>query len=520
MDQYDNAGTDARTPVIVAVGQFVLQTPDRPDQALPPSDIAARSGLAALQDAGCSTLANEIDTLYVTRSLADSLLVKPTPPFGESNNLPRSIAIRLGITPERLIYGETGGQAPQRQVNEIAEKIFAGECDVVMLTGAEAIGIEKKALRSNWSLEWWEKVDPHVEDRGPGKGIVSDWEYRYGIGRPAQVYSLFEHAWRHKHGLDWSEHRRLMAHVMAPFSRVAANDENAFFPVAREEEFLFEVSSSNYLLVDPYTKYLVAQDAVNMGASVILTSVGRARSLGIPESNYVYLHGYADADDKLVTERADLSTSLAIKAAGQLALSSAGLSIDEIIYFDLYSCFPCAVIFAAEALKLELDDVSHPPTVTGGLPFFGAPGNNYSMHAIANMAKKLRAEPSEYGLVLANGGFLSKESVGIYSCREPDDWKPVSSAKAQADVDAQQPISIADTNQQFKVESYSVVYDKTGPVYGFILARADEGGRQLAKVGKDDEATLRAMVSGEPIGRDVKIEKTEKGNFFIFSGIK
>ena len=61
-----------------------------------------------------------------------------------------------------------------------------------------------------------------------------------------------------------------------------------------------QVSPQNYLLCEPYTKWMVAQDSVNQAASVLLTSVAAARELGIPESQWVYLTGYADVDDQTV----------------------------------------------------------------------------------------------------------------------------------------------------------------------------------------------------------------------------
>ena len=70
-------------------------------------------------------------------------------------------------------------------------------------------------------------------------------------------------------------------------------------------------------------------------------------------------------------------TSPAIRLAGAQALAQARLAIDEIDYFDLYSCFPCAVQIGADMLGIPIDD-PRPLTVTGGLPYHGGPGNNYS----------------------------------------------------------------------------------------------------------------------------------------------
>src|SRR4029079_16579289 len=80
----------------------------------------------------------------------------------------------------------------------------------------------------------------------------------------------------------------------------------------------------------------------------------------------------------------------------------------------LFACFPSAVEGGAGEIGLAPDD-PRGLTVTGGLPFFGGPGNNYSLHAIAEMVTGLRDAPGSYVLVGANGGLLNKYSVGIYS---------------------------------------------------------------------------------------------------------
>ena len=136
-----------------------------------------------------------------------------------------------------------------------------------------------------------------------------------------------------------------------------------------------------------------AQDAVNQGAAVLLTSVGKAREWGIPEQRWVYLHGYGDCDDINVIDRPDLCVSYAQNLAVGRALESAGRSIDEIAHIDAYSCFPIAVLSACVAMGIDpVTDRSL--TLTGGLPFFGGPGNNYSMHAIAEAITRVRSEPS------------------------------------------------------------------------------------------------------------------------------
>ena len=58
--------------------------------------------------------------------------------------------------------------------------------------------------------------------------------------------------------------------------------------------------------------------------------------------------------------------------------------------FDLYSCFPLPVFKICDGFGLTADD-PRGLTLTGGLPFFGGAGNNYSMHGIAETVAECRA---------------------------------------------------------------------------------------------------------------------------------
>ena len=102
------------------------------------------------------------------------------------------------------------------------------------------------------------------------------------------------------------------------------------------------------------------------------------------------------------------------------ALRVAGIGIDDVATFDLYSCFPFPVFAVCDEFGLAADD-PRGLTLTGGLPYFGGPGNSYSLHGIAETVTQMRDKPGAFGLVGANGGVMSKYSVGVYST-EPADW--------------------------------------------------------------------------------------------------
>ncbi len=404
----------ANTPVLVGVGQAV-DFWDGTGPAPSPLSLAVRAATAALADSGApGALAAAIDSVFFVRTMADSVPGTPQP-FGRCANLPGTLAARLGIAPATAVYSVVGGDQPQALVGEACAMVHAGTARAVLIAGAEATAAFKLAARQGISLDWSDSVDTALDDRGLGAPLLSGYELTNGLGAPVTTYPAFEHALRARLGLTRAEHLALMSELWAGFSRVAAANPYAQFPVARTAAFLATPSAENYPVADPYLKWHVAQDAVNQGAAVIVTTAGEAARAGIDAGRLVYLHGEARAADRLVTERADLSRSPAIAGVLARALAAAGRTAAEIAHFDLYSCFPCAVLLAAEALGLDWRTT--PATVTGGLPFFGGAGNNYSLHAVATMVDRLRAHRHDFGLVLANGGFLSKEAAGVYSAQ-------------------------------------------------------------------------------------------------------
>jgi len=238
-------------------------------------------------------------------------------------------------------------------------------------------------------------------------------------------------------------------------------------------------------------------------AAVLVTSVGEARALGIPASRWVYLAGCGDAHDHwFVTDRVNYFSSPAIRRAGTTALEMAGATIGDIAHFDIYSCFPSAVQIARDALGIAADD-PRPLTSTGGLPYFGGPGNNYSMHGIAAVMDKVRARPGSKGLVTALGWYITKHSVGIYSTQPPDKpWQRRDPAADQAEIDARKgPEVVREPNGPAEVETYTVFFDRDGtPVRGLVVGRLEGGRRFLAEL-PSDRALLESMTQEEAIGR-------------------
>jgi acetyl-CoA C-acetyltransferase len=505
---------DPRTPVIIGVGQTMERIDDPGYRGLSPIDLAAEAARVAIGDTGANpdALASAIDTIATTRQFENSTPGAPAP-LGRSTKFPLSVANRLGVQPKRAVLEVSGGQSPQHLVTEFTREIFAGHCDVVLLAGAEAMSTSRQLATAENRPDFSDDPPGVVEDRGFGlKGLVSLEQSAHGLdGAPAQ-YALLENARRAARGESREKYAASMGALFAPFTKVAAANPFSAAPQEWSAEDLITVSDRNRMIADPYPRFLVARDQVNQGAAILLTSVATARRLGIDESRRVFLHAQADLRERDLLERADLGSSPAAVAAVQHALEVAGLSLDGIDFFDFYSCFPIAVANITDALGLSPDD-PRGLTLTGGLPYFGGAGNNYSMHAIAEAVDRVRAEPGAYALVGANGGVLSKYSVGIYSAT-PSELRPDRSADLQRQIAQQEaPARAAHPEGWATIETYTVKHGRNGKT-GIVIGRLEADGRRfLAKTAQSDDQMVKLLESAdEPIGQRVFVKAFGHGN--------
>lgn len=514
------------TPVLVGVGQIVSHWRPGSDEAAPsPQSLRAEAARRALADSGVAhALAASIDRVVALRTMLDSVPGAPQP-FGRCANPPGTLAADIGLSPRDAIYSQVGGDQPQTLVNQSAAAIFAGECRAILLAGCEATAAMKAALKASMALDWSQSSPGECDDLGLGAPLLSRYEIANGLGAPTQTYPAFENALAARLGHGRAGHRALMSALWSGFASVAARYPFAQFPQERSAGFLSTPSAENYPVADPYLKWDVAQDAVNQGAAVILTSVGEADRLGIAAERRVYLHGHAHAKDRTPSERPDLSRSLAtelvlkqtleasgITAADIAASVHAGAKPDNRILMDLYSCFPVAVLLATEALGI--DPLADPArlTLTGGLPFFGGAGNNYSMHAIAAMVDACRAAPGAKGLALANGGFLSKEAAGVYSSVPQPGWQPQSNADIQAACDSQPHPPLLSEEATGTLESFTVTYAKGEPARGYAFLRTADGARVLARTAKGEAGKLAAVTKDGVAGQVLRSTVVEGVN--------
>jgi len=293
---------------------------------------------------------------------------------------------------------------------------------------------------------------------------------------------------------------------MARFTEVAAKHPTAWFGEVRTASELAEVTPDNRLVAEPYPKRMCAFLHVDQGAAVLVTSLAAARAAGVAERAVFCLSGAEATDVWFPTARPDLGSSPGLRAAASAALDSANLGVDDIAAFDVYSCFPCAVEMAVEALHLAPDD-ARGLTVTGGLPYFGGPGNNYSLHAVATMVDHLRARGGT-GLVSALGWYATKHAVGIYGTAPPArGWRRGPTDEAQRVIDASAVAVATEAQGPAVVVASTVAFGPGGAVTAApVIARLPDG-RQIAAAAEPGELAdlagrnlvgARIVVSGSP----------------------
>lgn len=455
---------DERLPVVVAAGQCLERT-----ATVTAMDLAERATVFALDLV--PRLRSAVDTVSVVNMLSPA----PAAPGA-------ALAQRVGLEPARTEVSTIGGNSPQLLVSRAAAAVAAGQARAVLVAGAEA----QRSQRSG-SAGGGDDKGGNDEVVGDGRSGVSPNEMAAGLVAPVHVYALFDSVLAARAGRTFDAHRQFLGTVMAPFTEVAAGHPTAWFPQARTPAELAEVSDDNRLVAEPYPKRMCAVLHVDQGAAVVVTSLAEARRAGVAERAVFCLASAQVSEVWFPSERPDPGTSPAMAAAARAVLGAAGVGVDELDAFDLYSCFPCVVQMAAEALGVDTTD-KRGLTVTGGLPYFGGPGNNYTLHGIATMTDRIRLHGG-MGLVSGLGWYATKHAYGIYGDQPPAaGFRLADTEAAQRSIDAAAVPVAPGGEGSATVVAATVVTGRDGtPTAAPLIARLPDG-RHLVAAAADGEA--------------------------------
>jgi acetyl-CoA C-acetyltransferase len=441
------------------------------------------------EDCGAPKLLARADAIYVLRGAWS---------YGDPG---RELARRLGAPGAQTVGTPYGGNYSQACVIDAARAIADGRIGVALVTGAENGRSQGQAQRQGVTLE--ETDAPGGPDRqiAEARAIFHDAELARGMNSASDVFAVIDSAIRAARGETLEAHAARIAALWARFSAVAADNPDAWLREPRTADEIRTAGPDNPMISSPYTRLMNANARVDMGAGLLLCSRAVAREAGVPEEKLVFLHAATEANDsEFLSTRAELHRSPATRLAGARALELAGRTIDGIDHLDLYSCFPSAPQVTAAELGAPED---RPLTVTGGLTFGGGPLNSYALHAIARMADVLRADRGAFGLVHANGGWLAKHAIAIYSTRPPAAGFRYESLQAAVDA-----LPVREARVDWKgpvtIEAYTVAHRKGVPQRAIAACLTDDGRRTWAVA--EEPALLEAMMREEFCGRRARID--------------
>jgi acetyl-CoA C-acetyltransferase len=463
-----------RIPVVVGVGQVTER-----DDVVSTEDIVERAARAALDEAP------DIDR-RIERVSVVSTIFSPSVADGASD-----VSRRLGLDAKVREVTTAGGNTPQWLVTRAAEEIAAGRLAATLIAGAESTRSARLEGKQQGLIQRKEQSDDADPVVGASQdGMLSAAEIQIRLFLPAHVYPLFESALAARDGRTFEEQRAFLGELLAPFTQVAAGHPFAWFREAASAAEIATPTATNRITAEPYTKRMNAFPNVDQAAALVVCSLAEARRAGVADQA-VFVWSGAD-------------TAEVLAAAGHRALEAAGIGLDDIDLVDFYSCFPSAVQLGAEAIGMALDD-RRGLTVTGGLPYFGGPGNNYPTHSIATIVEALRHRPGR-ALITGLGGFVTKHAVGIYgSGPPPSGFRRGATDQDQRRIDAGAlPVALTDAEGAATVEGSSVVYGADGAVETVpVIARLHDGRRVAAVVAADGD--LAALAGRSLVGARITV---------------
>jgi acetyl-CoA C-acetyltransferase len=479
-------------PVLVGVAQWVGR-----DAKLPCAPLAVLADLAreAARDARAGpALLQAVDHLGLV-SVAG---------WAPANG-PRLLAETIGATPSHEVVSGTGGEIALCLVNDAAERIAAGASRVALLAGLNPMATLKRAHATGLALDWPPGGSGVPLRLGDDRIGHDAHEARHGLDAPIHAYPLIESALRARRGVGLDAHRARLGALFAPFTRVAARNPYAWFPHARTAQELIAPSARNRMIAYPYTKYLNAVLDTDQGAALLLCSAAAARAFGIPEERWVYWWGGARTEERAwhVSRRPSIGSAPSLRECAVRILARARVTSAELDFLDFYSCFPVAVEMACEAYDVAEDD-ARGLTVTGGLPYAGGPGSNYSMHAVAALADLLRAKPGAKGLTTGNGWYLTKHSASVWASCPP-------SASVGAPLEAPlrvgpEPLPLReDAAGIARLDAWTVAYARDGaPQRGIVIGHLTNGERFVANT-PSERSFLEDFVLAERVGAQGRV---------------
>lgn len=279
---------DPRTPCVIGVGQRTWHLDgDRvaPEPLAMQAEVV-RSAAAGAVAHGDSDLLAAVDSLNVVYCM--------TWPYDDPVG---RLAMELGMDPAHRHYSGIGGTVPQQLISGAAERILAGDSEVAVIVGAEALDTVRR-LKKAGERPAWSHRHPQRQPF-PFEAPFHPAEMAHDVFQAWLTFAVRDIARRAHLGTSPETYRAELGTLMAPMTDTAAANPHAWFPTARTAAELVDPTPENRVVGYPYTKRSVAIMDVDMAASVIIASHGAADRLGVPQDQRVYLRGWSRARCRL-----------------------------------------------------------------------------------------------------------------------------------------------------------------------------------------------------------------------------
>jgi acetyl-CoA C-acetyltransferase len=476
MQQTSETNIDYLTPVIVGVGQL-LDRPAENEDGLEPLELIIKALEIADEDS-CHKFLAKVDYIDIQNITSRSY-----------ENIAGMIIKRLNLSPSHCVYHDVSGELPITNLCEAANRIANGTSKVSVICGGESTWSVRRAKNREIVLGSWSGTENSAKSWIPK---VKDIVRKYGLHIPVSAYALYENACRSKWQQSVAEGQRESGELQERASEIASSSHFSWTKSRKKLNDIITPSTKNKLIAWPYTQLMVANNNLNSGSAIIITSLGLAKDLGINPKKLIYIHagGYA-SEPASILERDNYYHSSAMEAVFDRVFTANKLTMKDIAYTEIYSCFPCVTKLAKRIIHPQLNQDL---TVVGGMTFCRGQLSNFMSQAIVEMVRKLRIK-GKYGLLYGNGHYLT-HAAGVIISTLPPASKLLPINLNLQDIANSRRGKIPDLIEQYEgygtIETYTVVYDKNSvELFWIIVARTKEKKRFVA-ITKQNASSDRA----------------------------
>ncbi|MHA2035614.1 MAG: hypothetical protein ACW972_02845 [Promethearchaeota archaeon] len=488
-------------PIIVGAAQYTQ--PKDVQNPLDPLKLITKVSKLAIEDTKIPNVNEFIDSVYVVFFASWSY-----------EDAPGELSKMLGIKPSKKNLSLSSGNTSLRLLNQAAVSLTEGNSKAVLITGGETFYTTNLARKGKIVLNWPDQKKSIYPKAGSMKSL-NKFEQKYSLHIPSISYAMFETALRKASTRSLEEHQLKIGSLFEKFSKIASNNPYAWLKEPFNAQEIITPTLKNRKINHPYTKFMCSNPFVDQSGAILLTTQEYAEELNIEPSKWIYLMGGGNLQNIFnITQRPSLIKSPAAKNGARLSLAQAGLKLADIDLFDFYSCFPSMVQIIRNALNIEEED-PRPLTITGGMPFFGGPWNNYSLHPVITAVDLIRKNPSLKIMQVANGGWNTKLSTTIYGKTPPTKpWSTEEFSKMQEEIEKEAlPKPVKKANGILTIEAYTITYNRNGtPELGIVVGLLEDGSRTLAII-KEDSKILENLGNQELIGKEYRVSHDYETGF-------